>query len=261
MSLPLWGELQKSQDNPETIEEAIIRLIGVHNDDPTSHLGEGRSLEAHKTEGVIDHPAGSLLADKRSEKEIWRYYLCRPSEGWQTNGEETYDLDSGLYLRAYENNPNDTWAFLNSIVMGQTGDLEKYSRIFQSPVRILDAESGTEFRLGMYAGTGNPPLGLYFDYASGVLTARAKSSTSDFQSSAITVDISELNTYRIFLEAELEAVLFFINGVQVASLDIPVGMGNEIFQLRFEITPDDGSDDSTMRVEECFSSISTIPIT
>ena len=70
MTLPLWGSLQKSQDDTETIEQAIARLIAVHEADSDSHLGTGESLEAHKTEDVIDHPAGSVLADKWTLSEL-----------------------------------------------------------------------------------------------------------------------------------------------------------------------------------------------
>lgn len=66
MSLPLWGQLQFSQENPETILEAIARMISEHEEDPEAHLGEGESLELHKQETVIDHPAGSILPDKWS---------------------------------------------------------------------------------------------------------------------------------------------------------------------------------------------------
>lgn len=64
MNLPVWGQLQKSLDNPETIEEAIIRLINEHAADPTAHLAEGESLNMHKTDEVIDHPAFSVVNDK-----------------------------------------------------------------------------------------------------------------------------------------------------------------------------------------------------
>lgn len=70
MALPLWSELQKSQDDPETIEEAIARVVAEHTADPEAHLASGESLESHKTELVIDHPAGSVLADKWTNSEL-----------------------------------------------------------------------------------------------------------------------------------------------------------------------------------------------
>src|SRR3972149_7189350 len=62
--LPLWGSMQKAQDDAETSEQAIARLVGVHNDATDAHLGSTRSLEAHKAEDVIDHPVASVVPDK-----------------------------------------------------------------------------------------------------------------------------------------------------------------------------------------------------
>lgn len=70
MSIPLWGQLQKAQDDPETIEEAIARMISEHEEDPEAHLGEGESLSAHKHETVIDHPPASILPDKATDNDM-----------------------------------------------------------------------------------------------------------------------------------------------------------------------------------------------
>src|SRR5574343_321995 len=60
----VWGALAKSFDDPETIEEAIARMINDHNDDVEAHLGENQALEAHRTNEIIDHPAESIVSDK-----------------------------------------------------------------------------------------------------------------------------------------------------------------------------------------------------
>lgn len=64
MADPAWGMLQKSMDDDETIEEAISRLITAHEGDPEAHLGAGESLETHRQNDIIDHPAGSIMPDK-----------------------------------------------------------------------------------------------------------------------------------------------------------------------------------------------------
>jgi len=64
MSTEVWGNLPKSQDDPELIEGAINRLISAHEADPDAHLGPGESLETHRQNEVLDHPAQSVLADK-----------------------------------------------------------------------------------------------------------------------------------------------------------------------------------------------------
>lgn len=64
MSIFTWGAQPKSQVDPETIEEAITRIVAQHEHDPTSHLGENESIEAHRTSEVIDHLASSVYDDK-----------------------------------------------------------------------------------------------------------------------------------------------------------------------------------------------------
>ncbi len=59
-----WGTLPKAQDDPQLITEAIAQAIADHEADPEAHLGVGESLEQHKTNEVIDHPAVSIVPDK-----------------------------------------------------------------------------------------------------------------------------------------------------------------------------------------------------
>ncbi|MFA5080875.1 MAG: hypothetical protein WC472_04630 [Candidatus Paceibacterota bacterium] len=70
MSLPVWGNLAKSQTDAEKIEEAIVRLITEHNEDETAHLGAGQSLQSHKAAEIIDHLAESIVEDKIGDGEI-----------------------------------------------------------------------------------------------------------------------------------------------------------------------------------------------
>ena len=70
MTIPTWGLLQKSQADNETIEEAIARLIAVHEADETSHLEVGESLQSHKASEIIDHLAESIVADKIANNQI-----------------------------------------------------------------------------------------------------------------------------------------------------------------------------------------------
>jgi hypothetical protein len=66
MGLFTWGSLPKAQDNQQTIDEAISSAITQHEQDPTAHLGEGESLQQHKSNEVIDHLKNSIVPDKFS---------------------------------------------------------------------------------------------------------------------------------------------------------------------------------------------------
>lgn len=66
----IWGLMPKSQDDPETIEEAITRIVTAHNDDYTAHIGTGQALDVHRQSDVIDHLAISIVADKIKNGEL-----------------------------------------------------------------------------------------------------------------------------------------------------------------------------------------------
>lgn len=82
MVLPLWGLLQKSQDNAQTIDEAIAAAILAHEADPEAHLGEGESLQAHKHDPIIDHPAQSVVLDKTPYQNYEQFLNGLGEQGW-----------------------------------------------------------------------------------------------------------------------------------------------------------------------------------
>jgi hypothetical protein len=92
--LPLWGQQQKSLDDPRTIEDVISDMISFHKQDPEAHLGEGESLSSHKHEQVIDHPAQSVVSDKHpfGDYEVFPYDLG--SFGWSFEEGEGSILDN-----------------------------------------------------------------------------------------------------------------------------------------------------------------------
>lgn len=60
----VWENIPKSQTDPTTISEAIAAGVAVHNDDSEAHLDTSQSLEQHRTNDIIDHPAESTVNDK-----------------------------------------------------------------------------------------------------------------------------------------------------------------------------------------------------
>lgn len=64
MSTETWGLMPKSQEDNETIEEAIDRIVAEHNSDPDAHLGTNEAVAVHREADVIDHLAGSVKGDK-----------------------------------------------------------------------------------------------------------------------------------------------------------------------------------------------------
>lgn len=65
MSNPyIWAGLQRANNDPTTIDEAIAEGIAAHNDDVDAHLGADQSLQSHRASEIIDHRAESVVNDK-----------------------------------------------------------------------------------------------------------------------------------------------------------------------------------------------------
>lgn len=64
MAITTWENLPKNPLDPTVISEAIQEGIDAHEADPEAHLGAGESLETHRDNEVIDHPAESVVNDK-----------------------------------------------------------------------------------------------------------------------------------------------------------------------------------------------------
>jgi hypothetical protein len=102
-----WQNLAKNSEDPEKIEEAVDRLVGVHNDDENSHVEVGQSLQSHKASKVIDHIARSIVGDKLNSIDdiLTKRAICVVT-GIQTDGSNkiitytaTPDLDENSALK------------------------------------------------------------------------------------------------------------------------------------------------------------------
>lgn len=60
----IWGNLQRANNDPTVIDQAIAEAVAAHNDDADSHLEAGQSLESHRAADIIDHRAQSVVNDK-----------------------------------------------------------------------------------------------------------------------------------------------------------------------------------------------------
>ncbi len=74
-----WEHIPKNAEDPETIEQAIQRIIQEHNNDSESHLLEGQSLQSHKASEIIDHLAESIIADKLANDSVTESALANDS--------------------------------------------------------------------------------------------------------------------------------------------------------------------------------------
>ena len=225
MADPVWGLLPKAQDDAETIEEAIARLIAEHEADAGAHTGTGESLETHKTQDAIDHKVGSVLADKDTMTEFVIKDDLKSLTGWVTTGTISSANWPGTDLYIEWGAVNESSMYVQSSVPSSffnTG----YNMLFQATGKFDLTNALYEAWLGMAIDAILPTDGFGFIFEDGVTKAVfAIGSTRNF-SSAITNDETVEHVYRCNYEALTGNAYFYIDGTLVATLTKPAGTGN-----------------------------------
>ena len=159
MALPNWGQLQKAQDDSETIEQAVARLIAVHETAPTSHLGPGESLENHKTAEVIDHPERSIPTDKYSTSEVLVSFHPSNTDAWTTSGAFLSGTLAGAFMR--NNTTDDSQSLVAGSIFEVPSDLTPYSFFildFQFAFRRFDRADPIVIGFGEFEDDGDSIL-------------------------------------------------------------------------------------------------------
>jgi hypothetical protein len=221
MANPLWGELEKAQDNNQTIVQAIAQAIAEHEADPEAHLGDGESLSMHKHETIIDHPQGSVLGDKYTNRE----FTISPtfesvSQGYAVSGSGVNYSLAGL--RFETGGTINTTRYLRA--SGQYSpayyDNEKETT-FQYTAQMLDTADYTAY--GIAGADGNLEIGpgIGFKFINNALYAveiyvDGSSDPQEVTDLITGVTLTDKNLYRVHLDTD-GVITFFVNGEEVAS--------------------------------------------
>lgn len=214
-ALPNWGSLTKAVDDATTIDDAITAAVAAHLADSAAHLDTGASLESHKAETVIDHPAGSVLVDKLSSTENWFNVAFQTLDGISSVGSPTCTLGLGIQFDFYGlSSPQALSAHNFTIPTFNNFDATKNFTI-QFPMWV-DQDAPGIWRVGVDRSYPSH-TGIYFDYDETDLKAIINISGAEYTSGAISYDAGNPHLYRIQYDATTRLVSWFIDGVVVAS--------------------------------------------
>lgn len=239
MSLPLWGQLEYAQDNPETIEEAIARMIVEHEEDPTAHLGDGESLAMHKSESVIDHPQGSILGDKYTNQEFSITPTFESTDrGYTISGAGLSFSIAGVRM--------ETSGTINTTrVLRASGQYSPAyfdgvkATTFQFTAKLVDTTAYTAYGLAGTNGILEVGPGIGFKFIDNALYAcevyvDGGGDPQEVTSAITGITLTNSNIYRVQLDTD-GTLYFFVNGVQKASWAITESSDFGLTLFEFQI--------------------------
>jgi len=223
MANPVWGQLEKAQDDAETIEEAVARLIAEHEADAGAHTGTGESLETHKSQEVVDHPQGSILPDKKGNADFFIEINYQSLDGFDKyGGTEATGLKAGLYV---ESGVYDS-SYINFIPFSTAlfGNVAA-SMMLESAVYFDDANEST----GEISFTGLK-FEIENDQVRGVSSVNA--GATEYTTDWFTVDMTDLHVLRAIHFVLENKTRFYVDGELIGTVSDTYSLTGE--DLTFE---------------------------
>lgn len=241
MPLPVWGNLNKSQIDSETIEEAIARLIQAHEDDPNAHVETGESLESHKASAIIDHVVASIIADKIADGEVivsklnWDKFLITAEfeslDGWEQGGIGTETIVCYLGGTSIKTGAVDgDTAYIQCIPINGFGANPNFDEnpVFQLRLQIMDkayAEAHIHIGYDGFQKAGDDYIG--FRFYQNDIHAVCRQSASGETAVDITagVDSESPHDYKVIYYST-SRVEFYIDGVLKTTITTNIPWGD-----------------------------------
>lgn len=222
MSIETWGLMPKSQEDNETIEEAIDRIVAEHEAEPTAHTGEGESLAAHRENEVLDHLEGSVVSDKMTATEMMWESNFSDHELWTKFDVHDYDWP-GMFLPETGDNatsPRITIGLFNIIGATLPTTVDYY---FQAFANIDNPVSTCAVELGFgITGTSNYD-GFGFKAVDGQCSVYFKIGATNSTANIASFADGKKHVFRAFFVAADQKAYFYVDGVLVGELAKPAG--------------------------------------
>jgi len=240
MSIPLWGQLQKAQDDAETIEEAIARMILEHEADPEAHLGEGESLEMHKTEDTVDHPRGSILPDKMSFQDSIFDTTFESLAGFTKSTHFVASSWPGATTDFYTGGNTPEYLRANLAGLLEVGSITKRLQ-FDTYFYIDGIENPQTFNVGV-SNNAMTQFDIGFRVTNAALVGFARWSGSEHVTSTLaTLTGGVFYFVRVYYDVDGGVIYFYLNGVQVGTLQPSASVSsNNQFTMHITTTDSEG---------------------
>lgn len=216
-----WGDLPKSQVDPNTVDEEIDDKIQDHVDDPDAHVESGQSLESHKASQIIDHVVGSVLADKLSFTEIYHSTIFESIDGWHVAGTVDNSDFPGVVCYVEWGAVNESSCYTQPQVPSNFFN-EDYDMLYQLMGRFDLSYTAYYAWWGFIWGSDDDEEGFGFQVRDGTLYAHVSHNSVDHNYEITSQDLSNDHVYRAQYNATTRTVSFYIDGALVHEYTIGV---------------------------------------
>ncbi|MDD5006361.1 MAG: hypothetical protein PHS93_08415 [Candidatus Omnitrophica bacterium] len=223
MPIICWGNLAKSADDTQRIEQSIQDYVENHNDNENAHQVYGSSLYMHRFESLLDHQFGSVDFRYLSLNKILIMSCFESMDGWETSGFiEARILGTRFYTGS---TIHDTAVARAQYWTPQIVLTFAKNPFFQTTACFIS----DTFQLA-YLALGDPlneaeGEGFGFKISNGNLYAFTIHGGSETTEQITGIDITEAHVYRAYMDSGEGKIYFYVDGVlrSTFSSDLPTG--------------------------------------
>jgi hypothetical protein len=218
-----WGYLAKDSEDPRTIEEFIDDKIQEHEDDSQAHAEAGESIAVHRENTVVDHPAGSILADKTTMNEVFILENWATLDAWTTSGDvqngalgniEMVIVSPSVLTSKLYTFPSVPYQFINW----------DYDMLYQTMFWFDDVTTTQQARFGYYLPASPTGNGFGFKIIDGVLHAHSKTTPDGEELTELDIDYDISHVYRTHYREEEGLINYYVDGNLLATHEVtPTG--------------------------------------
>lgn len=237
----VWGMMPKTQSDNETISEAIDAAIAAHEADSAAHLGAGESLLSHKASEIIDHAVGSIVADKYTMQQLSWETGFETLDKWIYSGNVANLAVPGVNLTVEYGGTEISRMCSQERFFQKTLTFTK-SAAFEAQVMLsLDSTIVAWFGVGDFYN-GYELRGIAFKLVDDALYGYV-----NFDGTVHTVDLDTvLGVTPSFLRAEFDVtsgyVVWFVNGVEKGSHAVGTPTSPADYDISARIEASDGAE-------------------
>ena len=220
MTALTWEHLPKNLLNNETIEQAIVRLITAHNQDNTAHMQAGGSIDIHRKESILDHKAGSVLADKETMSEYKFATTFESLDLWDVVGNVQHAGILGCRLYVENGEVDESSIYAMSPALGNFLNTYK-DMVFQTIIKVDFSTGTSKVKFGQFSQTLDSENGFGFIIQNGVLKTFIGDSIWSHISNINSIAVSVPHIYRAQYIAGERKIYWFVDGVEVDTYTLP----------------------------------------
>lgn len=214
MAIICWGNLTKSADSTQKIDQAIEEYIAKHDENPNAHMGEDYALGSHRLQTELDHLHGSVQLVHLAMDSIISFGSFESMDGFNIQGNANAGvLGASLETQLIE----DTR--LACIFPKNLAEIFEFridkNTFFQTTIATYNSvDLAAFFGIGgMYAD--DQECGVGFAFFGEEVHACWFTSTGEHTHQIPNISSLDLHCYRVYIDSANNIVHFIIDGVQV----------------------------------------------